>query len=394
VTILDAVLIALLIGAAWSGYRQGLLTAVLALAGALGGALAGLRLAPLLMGNVDDNGAKVALGIVCVILGVGVGEYAGATLGRLASARITWRPVRAVDRGLGLVGQALAVAVIAWMIALPLAKTPYPWLSSAVRSSSVLTTVDEAMPSGLRTVSGKLGDLFDESGFPQILDPLATTPVTDVDQPDSSLASSAAVVQARGSILKVRSMAPSCGKQLEGTGFVIAPDRVLTNAHVVAGAERVTVEVGGGSMVAEVVLYDPEVDVAVLAVDGLEREPLEFAADPAETGDDAIVAGYPLDGPFTVRPARVRNSFDLRGPDIYGNTGMVREVYTVRGLVQSGNSGGPLLAPDGTVLGVVFGAAPDVEDVGFVLTADEVGELVAAGSTDDTPAATGACTAA
>jgi S1-C subfamily serine protease len=274
----------------------------------------------------------------------------------------------------------------------PLGKTPYAWLNSAVRSSSVLSTVDEVMPDQLREVSGKLGDLFDQSGFPQILDPLSSTPITDVPPPDAALAKSPVVTRAEPSIVKVRALAESCSKQLEGSGFVIAPDRVLTNAHVVAGSNSTTVEVDGDARAATVVLYDPRTDVAVLQVDGLGLPALRFAPDAAESGADAIVAGYPLDGPFTVRAARIRADFDLRGPDIYGNT-VTREVYTVRGTVQSGNSGGPLLDAQGRVLGVVFGAAPDADDVGFVLTADEVADEVAAGAIDTTAADTGACVA-
>lgn len=390
-TVVDALVIALLIGAAWSGFRQGLVAATCSLVGALAGAIAGIRLAPLVMGQVDDNAAKVAIGIACVVVGVGIGEWGGGSLGRMLAERISWRPARAVDHGLGLVGHSIAVLIIIWMIAVPLAKTPYPWLNSAVRSSSVLSTVDDVMPDGLRDVSGKLGDLFDESGFPQILDPLSPTPITDVDPPDPALARSAAVKQAKPSILKIRALAESCGKQLEGSGFVIAPDRVLTNAHVVAGSNRTVVEVAGKSRPATVVLYDPRTDLAVLRVDDLGLPALQFVTGTADSGADAIVAGYPLDGPFTVRPARIRADFELRGPDIYGSTTVTRDVYTVRGTVQSGNSGGPLLDPQGRVLGVVFGAAPDASDVGFALTADEVADEVAAGSTDTSAADTGAC---
>jgi len=392
VTLVDALVLALLLGAAWSGFRQGLVAATCSLVGALAGAIAGIRLAPLVMGYVDDSAAKVAIGVAFVVLGVGIGEYGGGSLGRMLADRINWRPARAVDHGLGLVGHTLAVLIIIWMIAVPLGKTPYPWLNSAVRSSAVLSTVDEVMPAQLREVSGKLGDLFDQSGFPQILDPLTSTPITDVDPPDAALTRSAAVTRAEPSILKIRALAESCHKQLEGSGFVIAPDRVLTNAHVVAGSNSTTVEVDGEARPATVVLYDPRTDVAVLQVDNLGLPALPFAPGTAESGADAIVAGYPLDGPFTVRAARIRADFDLRGPDIYGNT-VTRDVYTVRGTVQSGNSGGPLLDAQGRVLGVVFGAAPDAKDVGFVLTAAEVADEVASGATDTTAADTGACVA-
>jgi S1-C subfamily serine protease len=195
------------------------------------------------------------------------------------------------------------------------------------------------------------------------------------------------------SVVKIYGQAPSCDRQIEGSGFVYARHRVLTNAHVVAGSTSAAVVVDGRSQPATVVLYDPRTDVAVLAVDHLGLPALTWATGAADSGDDAIVAGYPLDGPFTVRSARIRADFDLRGPDIYGSSTVTREVYTVRGTVQSGNSGGPLLDSHGRVLGVVFGAAPDAADVGFVLTADEVSDEVAAGATDSTAADTGPCVA-
>jgi S1-C subfamily serine protease len=161
---------------------------------------------------------------------------------------------------------------------------------------------------------------------------------------------------------------------------------------VVAGAAAVQVESGSQTLAAVVVRYDPEVDLAVLDVAGLSAPPLRFADQPAESGADAIAAGYPLDGPFTLTPARVRAQITLRGPDIYSEHTVTRDVYTLRATVRPGNSGGPLLAPDGSVLGVVFGAAIDNPDVGFALTAAEVQPVIAAGLQQDAPADTGTCT--
>jgi len=154
------------------------------------------------------------------------------------------------------------------------------------------------------------------------------------------------------------------------------------------------VESAGGNLAATVVLYDPQTDLAVLDVPKLTAAPLQFAQTPAASGSDAIVAGFPLDGPYTLTPARVRSVIQLRGPNIYSNSTVTREVYTLRAQVQPGNSGGPLLAPDGTVLGVIFGAAIDETDVGFALTAAEVAPVVQAGLSDDSAASTQSCTAA
>lgn len=393
-TIVDIVVVLLVLAAAASGFRQGLITALFTLVTAVAGAVVAIQLAPYLMEKVDDPTAKIALGIACVVVGVGIGEVAGSTVGKAISQRISWRPAQAVDRTLGLFGYAVAVLVVIWLIAVPLASVPYPWLSSAIRGSAVLARVDQLMPAQAQDVSTKLREVFNDSGFPAILDPLAPTPNTSVDPPDPAAAENRSVAAAGNSILKVRSVAQSCARRMEGTGFVIGPGKVMTNAHVVAGSDRAAVEVDGATLDASVVLYDSERDLAVLDVPDLRVAALKFSAAPAAAGSSAIVAGFPLDGPYTLTPARIRASIPLRGPNIYSSSTVTREVYTLRAQVRPGNSGGPLLAPDGTVLGVIFGAAIDETDVGFALTADEVAPVVQAGLSDGSPASTEACTAA
>jgi S1-C subfamily serine protease len=140
-----------------------------------------------------------------------------------------------------------------------------------------------------------------------------------------------------------------------------------------------------------VLSYDPSIDVAVLYVPGLTADPLRFASQPAEPGDDVIILGYPLDGPFIATAGKIRDRIDLVGPDIYDTGEVTRDVYTVRAVVRSGNSGGPMINPAGEVLGVVFGAALDDSETGFVLTADQVRATVERASTLTEPAGTGAC---
>ena len=393
-TVVDVIVVLLVVAAAIAGYRQGFITAMFTLVTAVAGAIVAIWLAPMVMDLVQDSTAKIAIDIACVIVGVGVGEIAGATVGRAISRKISWRPAQAVDRTLGLFGNALAVLLVIWLIAVPLAAVPFPWLSSAIRGSAVLGKVDEVIPSQAQDLSIRLREVFNGSGFPAILDPLAPTPNTAVDPPDQQVVAASGVAAAANSILKVRATAESCARRMEGTGFVIGPGKVLTNAHVVAGSDRAVVESADGNLRATVVLYDPQTDLAVLDVPDLSAPALPWAEQPAASGSDAVVAGFPLDGPYTLVPARVRSVIQLRGPNIYSNATVTREVYTLRAQVQPGNSGGPLLAPDGSVLGVIFGAAIDETDVGFALTAAEVAPVVQAGLVDDTAASTQSCTAA
>jgi S1-C subfamily serine protease len=220
--------------------------------------------------------------------------------------------------------------------------------------------------------------------------PLGRSPIVEVDPPDPSLASHPVVAEAAHSVVKIRTVAPGCQKILESSGFVIAPNRVMTNAHVVAGGERVSISVDGQDHAATVVVYDPNEDISILDVPDLQAPPLAFAEDEAPKGADAVIMAYPGGGTFAATPARVREVIELSGPDIYRTTTVKREVYVIRGGVRQGDSGGPLIDLNGRVLGVVFGAAVKDADTGFVLTARQV-SAQAASADGSQPVATGAC---
>ncbi|MGQ0574869.1 MAG: MarP family serine protease [Pseudonocardia sp.] len=372
----DVIVVALAVVAGVSGWRHGMAVALLSFVGVLGGAILGVRLAPLLAANFEAPATRIIVSIVIVVLLVALGETTGVYLGRNIRDRISGETSLAVDSTLGSILQAITVVVAAWLVALPLASASVPGVAAGVKGSEVLKAVDSVMPAGARALPRELRELLDNSGFPNVLDPFTETPIAAVGAPDAALADSAVVAEVRDSILKVRGRAPSCSRQLEGTGFVIAPQLVMTNAHVVAGTSETSVEVRRGrgirTLDATVVVYDPNVDVAVLRVPDLEAASLPFDPAAAEVGADAIVIGYPLDGPYRAAPAKVRQRIQLNGPNIYDTGAVSRDVYTVRAKVQSGNSGGPMIDPQGEVVGVVFGAALDDQETGFVLTAEQV----------------------
>lgn len=390
-TFIDALLVLLIVAGAVAGFRQGLVAAAGSLLGAVAAAVGALALAPLLVQDMDNGLARTAVSMAVMVVGVLVGELIGGRAGRELSERITWKPARAVDRTLGLLGQGVAVLGLAWIVALPLASAPIPWLSSSIRNSAVLGAVDTVAPDGSAGLTDRLRALLNSTGFPDILGPLGSTPIVDVPPPDSALLADPVVAAVASSVLKIRADSISCQKSFSGTGFAIGPDHILTNAHVVGGASTVSIEASGGSVRATVVDYNPDQDLAVLYAPGLGLSALTFAADPLPAQADAIVLGYPLGGPFTVSPARVRSITELSGPDIYQSKTVRRQVYLLRALVRPGNSGGPVIDADGEVIGVVFGAAIDDADTGFALTAAEVAGTVAAGLTDTSAAATGSC---
>jgi S1-C subfamily serine protease len=396
----DAFVLLLAVLAGVSGWRHGMAVALLSFVGVLAGAIIGVKLAPVLAQHVESPTARVVVSIAVVVMLVALGETTGVFFGRRVRDQITGVHSLKVDSALGSVLQALTVVLAAWLVALPLASASFPGLAAGIRGSRVLAAVDgvvgDSVPS-IRALPSELRSLLDQSGFPDVLSPFTQTPITEVGPPNAALASSAVVRDTQSRVLKIRGKATRCSRALEGTGFVIGPERVMTNAHVVAGTAEVAVETGTGRVKrtrpAKVVSYDPEVDIAVLAVPGLDLEPLRFASKAAGVADDAIVLGYPLDGPYTATAAKVRDQIDLRGPDIYNRKTVVRDVYTVRAVVRSGNSGGPLLSPDGSVYGVVFGAALDDKETGFVLTAQQVAPMMRAAPGLTESVGTGSCAA-
>jgi S1-C subfamily serine protease len=373
VVALDVVLVAVGVLFALSGYRQGFVVGVLSFVGFLGGGVLGARIAPRIAELDAFVGvAPAVVGLSVVFLAATVGQVLATVVGGALRRRLTWRSARRLDAAGGAVVSVLSLLLVAWLVGRAVASSPYPELASQVRRSAVMTTVDGLVPESGRRFLAEFRELVDEHGFPEVFSDLQAADQAGVPPPDAELRQTAAVQQVRPSVLKVTGVAEACRKLIEGTGFVYAPERVLTNAHVVAGVREPHVEVDGRPLDATVVLFDPGLDLAVLAVEGLTAQPLEPAPEQAERGQDAIVVGYPQDGPFRADAARVIRVQDARGKDIYQQGDVVREIYSVRGLVRQGNSGGPLVDTDGDVLGVVFAAAADDQTIGYVLTWDEV----------------------
>ena len=374
---LDLAVLAVAFVAAISGWRSGALGSLLSFVGVILGAVAGVLLAPHVVEHVDGPRSKLFVSLFLILGLVVIGEIAGVVLGRAVRGAIRNRTLRTVDSLIGVGLQLVAVLLASWLLASPLTSSDQPNLAAAVRGSRVLTAVNDVAPDWLKKVPTRLSSLLDSSGLPDVLPSFGRTPIVNVDAPDAALAADPVVAATRPSVLKIRGVATSCQKVLEGSGFVVAPNRVMSNAHVVAGSETVSVDAGGTSYDATVVSYDPNADISILDVPGLPSAPLQFDMQEAPSGTDAVVMGYPGGGEFTATPGRIREIIQLNGPDIYHTTTVTREVYTIRGTVRQGNSGGPLIDRDGKVLGVVFGAAVDDADTGFVLTANEVAKQMA-----------------
>ncbi len=391
--LVDWVLIGAVTVFAFAGWHRGFVAGLLSFVGFLGGGLAAAFLLPSVVDALIETewlrAAALGLGVLISAL---LGQFAASILGDRLRGGITWRPARVVDNVAGAGLNVLALAVVAWIMASALAYVPLALVSQQVTESRVLVALDSLVPVPARNAFGDLRDLVGTTSVPRIFSGLAQITGPDVDPPDPSSVT-LEVDEARESVVQVAGETPECGAAVTGSGFAIAPDLVMTNAHVVAGVAEpvVRVRLADPGLASTVVYFDPATDVAVLAVPGLGARPLVLAAESARSGDPAVIAGFPESGPFRAEPARVRAEVTALGDDIYGDAGVERQVYAVRGTVLPGNSGGPLLRPDGLVLGMVFGADDEAESTGYALTADELRPAVEAAFSSPRAVDTGTC---
>ncbi|MFI8963520.1 MarP family serine protease [Streptomyces sp. NPDC053493] len=380
--------ILLLLAAVWFaiiGYRQGFVVGILSVIGFLGGGLVAVLLLPVIWNQLTDHSqvttTATVIFVMVVIVCASVGQAFTTHLGNKLRRHITWTPARALDATGGALVNVVAMLLVAWLIGSALAGTAMPTLGKEVRSSKVLLGVSRVMPDQAPSWFADFTSALAQNGFPQVFSPFANEPITEVQPPDPALAGSPVAARAQRSIVKVVGTAPGCGKVLEGTGFVFADRRVMTNAHVVGGVDEPTVQIGGQGKLydAKVVLYDWKRDIAVLDVPNLDATPLRFTDDDARSGDNAIVAGFPENGAYDVRSARVRGRITANGPDIYHRGEVRRDVYSLYATVRQGNSGGPLLTADGEVYGVIFARSLDDANTGYALTVDEIRDDITRG---------------
>ncbi|MFI5932444.1 MarP family serine protease [Actinoplanes sp. NPDC051494] len=391
--VVDGILVVLMVVFAISGYRQGFVIGALSFGGFFSGLLIGLQIGPLIANQFADGTTRLVVALVVIFALAVLGQTLAGWLGTKVRRSIESRPLQRLDDAGGALVSVVAVLLVAWLIAVPLGSTPFPDINRQVRSSGVLNGINGLMPEQAQALSANLRESLNTNGFPNVFGGLTRTNARDVDPPDPALAKSTVVVNSRKSVIKVLGTAPSCSRRIEGSGFVYADERIMTNAHVVAGTRNVQVETQDDRLDGKVVVYDPERDLAVIYVPGLKAPTVPFVTKPAATGASAIVLGFPLDGPYNAQGARVRDVSTITGPDIYDSGKVTREIYTIRALVQSGNSGGPLIAPNGDVLGVIFAAAADDRNVGFALTAAEAASTAKLGVERTRGVKTGDCAA-
>jgi S1-C subfamily serine protease len=388
--LVDWLVIVLCLVVAYTGWVHGFVVGLLSFVGFVGGAIAGLLLVPVLLGGLEPSLGVSVLAALIVLAVASLGQGLLAWTGGWVRSRVSSEPAHRADALAGAVLAVVGLLIGAWAVGLAISSAAIPYASAAVRESKILKVVDGVLPVSPDGLRDAFESVVAAGRFPEVVAPWVPEPIRDVDPPTPTLSRDPEVRAAAGSVIKVLGRAESCDRIIEGSGFVIAAERVMTNAHVVAGvAAPIVAAQDAEPLESRVVYFDPQTDVAVLAVPGLERAALAFRDD-AAAGADAAVVGYPGNGPLQSEPVRIRGEHSLRGRDIYDDEAVNRNVLSIRGEVLPGNSGGPLVADDGLVYGVVFAASLTDPDTGYALASSEVRQaLEAAAATEPVP--TGVC---
>ena len=376
---------------AFRGWHRGFIGQLFEFGGGFLGLIAGVALGPRIAEAFTDqagpSGALVSIGAVFVMLSLG--QAAGYLVGHRFGAAARKAQLRSVDAGLGA-GLSVAITFIAfWLIGSLFVQGPSKDLARALRKSQALHVMNDLMPAP-PDVLAYIRQYLNTSGFPQVFQGLPR-PIGEPAELPSQREANAAGRKAQGSMVRV--VVPACGGTQLGSGWIAAPDTVVTNAHVVSGGDQVIVQ-DPADHVATVVVFDPRTDIAVLHVEGLSGAPLRLETDIQERGEKGATLGYPgtQAGELIVKRAAVQAQYSAVGRDIYGRNSAERDVYELHARVRQGDSGGPFVLANGDVAGVVFAAATTDDDTGYALTGAEVEDEIREGTGKTSAVSTGRCT--
>ena len=384
--VLDVLLVVVFIGALVNGYRAGLLHTAAGLVGLVLGGIASYFVMPWVASLVPAPEWRAPAAILAALMLLSLGAWLGAVVG--GALRHGARAVKlgVLDRVLGAIGNLIVTAFVIALVGSGVSAMGVPVLSPAVAGSRVLSTLDQVTPAPVRNLLAEFRTAALGEGIPWLVEVLDGP--TEAPELPSGGIDDAELARAAASVVRITGTAFQCGSNLSGSGFVVAENRIVTNAHVVAGVTEPIVEAPGQPAVAgRVVAFDPANDLALIAVSGLETPPLAIA-DPA-TGSDVAVAGYPFGGPLELRSARVMSVGPITIEE--GGRTSTRDIMTLATDVDHGNSGGPVLTGDGAVGAVVFAKSESVANVGYAIPVSTLEPLAATAPSLDEPVDSGSC---
>jgi S1-C subfamily serine protease len=384
-TLLDLLLLTVLAISAAGGYRMGLIVRAASLIGFLGGIALAVLTVPYALDLVAPASLLGRAGTVLVAMLVTVAATSAIAQGLANGVRraVHDSPLKVIDRIGGAAAGIATTLVIIWFAA-PLAGMIPGLLAQQVRGSAIVTAVQTLGPDAPNPLAG-LQTFLADTRFPEVFSNLAPAPATQ-PPPEAIPVSQDLVQRISNSTVKIE--ASGCGSAFAGSGWAAAQDTIITNAHVVAGANAVQVLRPDGSRLdAIVVVFDDNRDLAVLQVDGLGQEPLLLGT--ADDGEGAATFGHPAgQEQLRVAPARVERTITATGRDIYGQDRTEREVVIIGAELAQGDSGSAVVDADGTVVGTIFAISPDARGTAYALANSEVEAALTA---PRNPGATGRC---
>ncbi len=390
---MDILIVGLLLLAAVHGLRLGALVQILTFGGFWLGFLLGTVVwIPLLHTSHDSVTRSVVIVGLIMMTATGLG-YVGRVLGTYSNISLRRHHLGHVDAALGVGVAVVAVLLSVWLVAAVISSpnSRLTSLDAAVARSDILHSIDNILPQA-PSVFGDLQTFLNDQGFPQVFSTLTPPSTPDVTTPNSAetlaLANPAA-------FSTVKILGTACNNEQEGSGFVVGKGLVATNAHVVAGESNGNTQVveGGNAYSASTVLFDPEFDLAILRTAAPLGPVLPISPDVVGRGTQGAILGYPEDGGLTKGPAGVTEEITAIGKDIYNEKTVTRGVYALDASVLPGNSGGPLMGPNGQVIGVVFSRSTVYDNVGYALTSPGVLSRVQQAEARQSSVGTGACIA-
>jgi S1-C subfamily serine protease len=387
----DILIVVFLLLAAVHGLRLGALIQILTFGGFWLGFLLGMVIWVPLLSTSHDSATR-AIVIVALVLATATGlGYVGRVVGTYSNIALRRHHLGNVDAVLGVGVAVIAVLLSVWLIAAVISSpnSRFTSLDAAVARSDILHSIDEVLPQA-PSIFGDLQNFLNDQGFPQVFNSL-TPPSTPNVAPPTNAQTKALSDPAVFSTVKI--LGTACTNEQEGSGFVVGPGLVATNAHVVAGESlgNTQVLIGNTGYSATPVFFDPSFDLAVLRTTAPLGPALTIDPNLVSGGTQAAFLGYPEDGPLTILPASVTEEVTAIGKDIYNNGSVTRGVYSLDGNVEPGNSGGPLMGPGGQVIGVVFSRSTVYSNVGYALTSPGVLARVRTASGRHSAVSTGSC---
>lgn len=392
----DGIIIVILLISALRGFYAGAVAQTLIVVGVWLGLLAGVLLTPPLAGLVSGS-ARAFVALLVILICTFSLAAAGEVVGRRVHRSLQRVHLGMADATIGVAVGLVAAMFAVWVFGTVLSASRYPTLNKALQDSSVLRTADNILPP-MPELFARIESFLSSRGFPVVFVNLPPGLVAPAELPDD-VTIQAAFAAARASTVKITGQA--CDLIETGSGFVAAPGLVVTNAHVVAGETRTLVIDSSGTHQSTVVLFDANLDVAVLRVSGLADPPLAVRDQPVARDTTGAIMGYPQGGPLQATPAAISTRIQATGLNIYGTAITSRSIYELNGDVQPGNSGGPLVASGqptgttglapGTVIGLIFANSTTAAHVGYALTMDAVSADITKAEQASGTASTGTC---